>query len=100
MDHDRIVEHLLARGKCFLKTIVQASDLHHVAAASLANFAQMRPVARDILQAKIALEAQQRQGTAVARCGQEASVTMAPPGFGPWPTPTFRGCSRRWMMSI
>jgi hypothetical protein len=49
MDHDRIVEHLLARGKCFLKTIVQASDLHHVAAASLAIFAQMRPVARDIL---------------------------------------------------
>jgi hypothetical protein len=74
MDHDLIVEHLLARCKCFIENILQAPDLHNVAAASLAIFAQMRQVARDILQAKIALEAQQRQGTAVARCCQEASV--------------------------
>jgi hypothetical protein len=74
MDHDRIVEHLLDRCKCFIENILQASDLHSVAAASLAIFAQMRQVARDILQAKIALEAQQRQRTAVALCCQDASV--------------------------
>jgi Uncharacterised protein family (UPF0236) len=74
MDHDLIVEHLLDRCKCFIENILQASDLHHVAAASLAIFEQMRQVARDLLQAKIDLEAQQRQRTAVACCCQNASV--------------------------
>lgn len=74
MDHDLIVEHLLDRCKCFIENILQASDLHNVAAASLAIFEQMRQVARDLLQAKIDLEAQQRQRTAVACCCQNASV--------------------------
>jgi hypothetical protein len=74
MDHDLIVEHLLERCKCFIENILQASDLHSVAAASLAIFAQMRQVARDILQAKIDLEAQQRQSTAVPLCCQDASM--------------------------
>jgi hypothetical protein len=74
MDHDLIVEHLLDRCKCFIENILQASDLHNVAAASLAIFEQMRQVARDLLQAKIDLEAQQRQRTAVVCCCQKASV--------------------------
>jgi hypothetical protein len=53
---------------------LQVSDLHNVAAASLAIFVQMRQVARDILQAKIDLEAQQRQRTDVAPCCQEAGA--------------------------
>jgi hypothetical protein len=51
MDHDLIVEHLLDRGKCFIAHVLQASALPSVAAASLAIFAQMRQVARDILHA-------------------------------------------------
>jgi hypothetical protein len=74
MDHELIVEHLLDRCKCFMENILQASDLHNVAAASLAIFAQMRQVARDILQAKIDLEAQQLQRTDVAPCCQEAGA--------------------------
>ena len=49
MDHDLIVEHLLDRCKCFVEHIRQAPDFHHVAAAFLASFAAMRPVARDPL---------------------------------------------------
>lgn len=74
MDHDRIVEHLLDRCKCFIENILQASDLHNVAAASLAIFAQMRQVARAILQAKIDLEAQQLQRTDVAPWCQGANA--------------------------
>jgi hypothetical protein len=74
MDHERIVEHLLDRCTCFIEQILQASDLHNVAAASLAIFAQMRHVARDMLQAKIALEAQQLQRMDVSPCCQEAGV--------------------------
>jgi hypothetical protein len=55
MDHDIIVEQLLDRCKRFIENILQAPDLHSVATASLAIFAQMRDVAREILQAKIAL---------------------------------------------
>jgi hypothetical protein len=57
-----------------MENILQASDLHSVAAASLAIFAQLRQVARDILQAKIDLEAQQLQCTAVTPCCQEADA--------------------------
>jgi hypothetical protein len=39
--------------------MLQAPDLHNVGSVSLAIFAQMRHVARAILQAKIALEAHQ-----------------------------------------
>jgi hypothetical protein len=53
MDHDPIVEQLLDRCKCFLEYILQASDLHRVATASLAIFAQLREVAGEVLQAKI-----------------------------------------------
>jgi hypothetical protein len=74
MDHELIVEHLLDRCKCFIENILQASDLHSVAAASLAIFAQMRQVARDMLQAKIDLEAQHLQHTGVSPCCQEAGV--------------------------
>jgi hypothetical protein len=45
-----------------------------VASASLAIFVQMREVAREILQAKIMLEAQQRRTWEVVRCCPEASV--------------------------
>lgn len=75
MDHDRIVEHRLDRCTCVLEKILQASDLHRVAAASLAMFAPRRPVARDMRQATIELEAQPRQRTAVARWCQEARVS-------------------------
>ncbi len=74
MDHDLIVEHLLERCKCFIENILQAADLHSVAATSLAIFAQMRQVARDLLQAKIDLEAQQLQRADVAPCCQDAGA--------------------------
>jgi hypothetical protein len=45
-----------------------ASDLHSVASASLAIFAQRRDVARAVLQAKITLEAQQLKGVDVTPC--------------------------------
>jgi hypothetical protein len=66
MDHDRIVEQLLDRCTCLIEQILQASDLHNMAAASLAIFAPLREVAREILQAKITLEAQQLKGADVA----------------------------------
>src|ERR1700752_4562816 len=65
MDQDLIVEQLLDRCKGVIETILQASDLHRVATASLAIFAPVRDVAREILQAKITLEAQQLQGADV-----------------------------------
>ena len=74
MDHDLIVEQLLARCKGFIETILQASDLHRVATASLAIFEQIRPVAREILQAKITVEAQQLKGTDITPCCEQASV--------------------------
>ena len=36
IDHDLIVEPLLAQCKCFIETILQTSGLHSVATASLA----------------------------------------------------------------
>ena len=74
MDHDVIVEQLLERCKRFIENILQAPDLQSVASASLAIFEQMRHVAREILQTKIALEAQQRRSQDVPRCCPEASV--------------------------
>jgi hypothetical protein len=75
MDHDLIVEQLLDRCKGFIENILQAPDLHNVGSASLAIFAQMRQVAREILQAKINLEAQQLKSQDIAPCCQEASMT-------------------------
>ncbi len=75
MDHDLIVEQLLARCKCFIENILQAPDLHSVASASLAIFGPMREVAREILQAKIALEAQQLKSQDVTPCCYDAAVT-------------------------
>jgi len=74
MDHDVIVEQWLDRGKRLIEHMLQAPDLHHVASASLAVFAQMRQVAREILQAKIAFEAQQCRRQAVGRCCPATSV--------------------------
>jgi hypothetical protein len=74
MDHELIVEQLLARCKGFIENILQGPDLHRVATASLAIFEQMRQVAREILQAKIDLEAQQLKGTAVVPCCPEAGA--------------------------
>jgi hypothetical protein len=68
MDHELIVEQLLDRCKGFIEHILQASDLHSVATASLAIFAQLREVARAVLQAKITLEAQQLKGVDVTPC--------------------------------
>jgi hypothetical protein len=76
MDHDGIVAHLRDRGKGVIENIMQAPDLQSVASASLAIFAQLRPVARAILQAKIALEAQQRMRADVTPGGQEAGATL------------------------
>jgi hypothetical protein len=75
MDHDGIVEQLLDRCKGFIENILQAPDLLSVASASLAIFAQMRHVARAILQAKITLEAQQRKRADIKACCPEAGVT-------------------------
>ncbi len=75
MDHDLIVEQLLDRCKGLIENILQAPELHHVASASLAIFEHMRPVAREILQAKIALEAQQLQRQDIAPCCQQAGLT-------------------------
>jgi hypothetical protein len=74
MDHDRIVEQRLARCKCFLETILQASDLHSVATASRAILEQRRQGAREMLQAKITVEAQPLKGTEVAPGCEHASV--------------------------
>jgi hypothetical protein len=53
---------------------LQAPALHRVGSTSLAIFKQMRHVAREILQAKTALEAHQRSSQAVARCCLDARV--------------------------
>jgi hypothetical protein len=70
MDHDVIVEQLLARCYIFIANIWQATDLHSVATAALAIFAPLRQVGREILQAKIHVAAQQLKGTAVIPCCQ------------------------------
>ena len=75
MDHDLIVEQWLDRCKGFIENILQAPDLQSVASASLAIFTQIRQVARDVLQAKITLEAQQRTRAEVTPCCPEAGVT-------------------------
>jgi hypothetical protein len=74
MDHDVIVGQLLDRCKSLIENILQAPDLYSAATASLAIFARLRDVVRKILQAKIALEAQQRRNQTVAPCCPEASV--------------------------
>ena len=74
MDHEFIGEQLLARGKSFIENMLQGPDLHRVAAASRTSFEQMRQVAREILQAKVHLEAQQLKGTAVVPCCPEAGA--------------------------
>ena len=75
MDHDAIVEQLLARCKGFIENIWQAADLHSVATASLAIVEQMRQVAREMLQAKVHREAEQLKRAAVTPCGQEAGAS-------------------------
>jgi hypothetical protein len=72
MDHDLIVEQLLDRCKGVIESILQASDLHRVATASLAIFTQVRDVAREMLQATITLEAQQLKGADVVPCCPES----------------------------
>ena len=79
MDHDGIVDHLRDRCKGFIENIMQAPDRQSVASASLAILTQMRPVARDILQAKIALEARQLMRADVIPCCQEAGVSLVHP---------------------
>ena len=74
MDHDVIVEQVLDRCKSFIENILQAPDLQSVASASLAIFEQMRHVAREMLQAKVALEAQQLRSQDVAPCCPDARV--------------------------
>ncbi len=74
IDHGLIVEPLLDRGKCCMENILQAADLYSGTAASLAILEQMRHVAREILQAKINLEAHQLKRTEVTPCCQAADV--------------------------
>ena len=74
MDHDLIVEQLLDRCKCCIEHILQAPDLHRVATASLAIFAQLREGAREMLQAKMTLEAQPLKSADVARCCQDSRM--------------------------
>jgi hypothetical protein len=76
MDHDLIVERLLDRCKCLIENILQASDLHRVATASLAIFAQLREVAREILQAKITIETQQLKSADIAPCYPDTCVRL------------------------
>lgn len=78
MDHDGIVEAWRDRCQRFMENMLQAPDLRRVASASLAIFAPMRRVARDLLQAKITLEAEERRRADVTPCGQEARVTSVP----------------------
>jgi hypothetical protein len=54
-----------------MENIMQAQDLHHVGSASLAIFAQMRQVAREMLQAKITLQASQLKSQDSVPCCQE-----------------------------
>lgn len=75
MDHDLIVEQLLDRCKCFIEQILQAVELHSVAAASLAIWEHMRDVARAVLQAKVELEAQQCRHHAPPHCCPEVEAT-------------------------
>ena len=79
MDHDLIVERLPERCKGCIENILQAPDLHSVAAASSAIFAQMRQVAREVLHAKLTLEAQQRQSRAVVLCCPDAGTRYVHP---------------------
>jgi hypothetical protein len=76
MDHDGIVDQVLDRCKGFMENMLQAPDLHRVASASLAILAQMRQVARDILQAKMTLEAQPRTRADITPGCPEAAVTL------------------------
>lgn len=101
MDHDLIVGQLLERCKWFMENILQAPHLHHVGSASLAIFTQRRQVVREMLQAKITLEAQQLKSQDIAPCCQEARMTyvhirpVSPQtllGEGCLPTRTFQ-CS-------
>jgi hypothetical protein len=75
MDHDGIVEPVLDRGKGFIESILQAPDLHRVASGSWAICVRRRPVARDLLQAKITLEAPPLKRADVTPCCQEAGGT-------------------------
>jgi hypothetical protein len=75
MDHDLIVERLFDRCKGFLEHILQAVELHSVAAASLAILAHIRDVARAVLQAKVELEAQPCRHHALPLCCPAAEVT-------------------------
>ena len=68
MDHELIVAQLLAQCKGLIEHMLPASELHSVASASLAIFAQLREGARAVLQAKITLEAQQLKGVDVTPC--------------------------------
>lgn len=74
MDHDLIVAPLLDRCKGFIENILLAPDLQNVASASLTIFTQIRQVARDILQAKITLEAQQLARADVSPCCPETGM--------------------------
>jgi hypothetical protein len=74
MAHDVIVEPLLARCKWFIENNLQATHWHRVATAALAIFAPMRQGGREILPAKILLEAHPLKGTAVVPCGRDASA--------------------------
>jgi hypothetical protein len=74
MDHELLVEPRRERCQGVLEQILRASDLHRVAAASLAIFAPRRQVARAMLQAQIDLEAQPRQRTAVTPGCQAADA--------------------------
>jgi hypothetical protein len=108
MSHNLIVEQLFGRCKWFMENILQAPDLHHVGSASLAIFTQRRQVVREMLQAKINLEAQQLKSQDIAPCCQEASMIFVHPrtvspqtllGEGWLPIETFQcsggGASRR-----
>jgi hypothetical protein len=100
MDNDLIVEQLLARCKGVIEKIVPAADLHRVATAALAIFAQVGAVAREILQAKITLEAPQLKGADVVPGGPDSRAssihtrTVSPQtllGEGHIPVRTFQG---------
>jgi hypothetical protein len=75
MDRDLIVGQLMQRCKRVIEHILEATDLHSVATASMAIFAPMREVARAILQAKVDPEAYKLRHQGTVPCCPTAALT-------------------------
>lgn len=76
MDRDAIVAQLAGCCKSAVETIIDDPDLHDVASASLALFTKFRDVAREILQAKVDLEAAGRRAADPPQCCEGAGTWL------------------------